>query len=513
MVVKDSEIITENLCNGDYFADMKGNDLMDRSDAEVRAADGSETAINQRFERNSFVDFVVIKLEETPSGTIAYKSMKSFLDAVRGYVDFSIGELLNLWMASMIYNGMADSSRKRYFAKLGTLYNEYCAGKNDTDNPFVIVKAGFDKMDVKTPDAFVLLCARMDRIVNTLLKDARSRPVLTIFFYLLFHASSDIIGAIDLKIDDYDPLFAQLDSLIDTSAFHHRRKYVFNLGQSQKRMPQLTAEVTTGIDCYLRSRGFDMESGFSGSLITALWIVKAHSLGIGLPDIRAVVSSVPDEFCYLSLVSPSCLTSGQAESIKRRVADAFSPAVNRWYAMKLRRKADYESMCAAMKEELTECYHKIEFFYPERVVVKRQGKKMVREHVPYIPDIVFFNIHPLYVNDIDSTVRRNGIGWVFRILNASDSEYSVIDRGSMLSFEKVVGQFTPDMKIEISDRAPMDIGRKVRITGGIMSGYEGMIYDIKEPGDTAGRIFCIKLSSSQFVRLQVSIEEIYIEPV
>ncbi len=461
----------------------------------------------------NFYSFVAIKLDQASPASIEYKSMKSFRDSIRHNNCLPVEDLLNIWVATMIDKGIAVSSRRRYFAKLGSIYKVYAAENGIDDAPFDSARRLYELKNIESHDDIEILCDRLTKSFNTLLKDAGSRPSLAVFLYSLFNASSDIEKAISLKVEDYDSRFAQLDTVIAPAAFHHRRRYVFDLSQSRKRMPQLVKEVCSEIEYYLRDKGMKLDKGFSGSMITALWISKAKEIGLKLSDIRAVATSIPEEYDYISRVHPSCLTTEQIESVKRRVADAFFPATNRWYAMKLRRGADFESARAAINDELPECYRKIEFFYPGRVMVKREGKKMVKKYMPYIPDIVFFNTLPLYVKDIDRTARRDEIGWVFRILNTPDSDYSVIDRNSMLSFEKAVGQFSPDMKIEISDRAPVEIGRKVRITGGIMEGYEGMIHDIKNGNDKTGRILCIRLSSSQFVRLQVNVEEIYIEPV
>jgi len=505
-------MISENLCQGGYAANSKGDEIVDAPQKKF-ARRICQVIDDNNIMSCGFCSFVVIKLKQASKTSIEYKSMKSFLDSVRFNNGLPVEDLLCIWAATMIDKGVAVSSRKRYFAKLGTIYKEYAAGNGIDSAPFATARELCEIQSIESHDNIRELYVRLVKSFDSLLKDAESHPSLAVFLYSLFNASSDIEKAIALKTDDYVPRFAQLDNVIAPAAFHHRRRYVFSLSQSQKRMPQLVKEVCYDIEHYFRGKGVKLDRGFAGPVITALWIAKARETGLKLSDIRATASSIPDGYDYLSLVRPSDLTPDQVESIKTRVANAFSPAANGWYAMKLRRRVEFESVRAAIMRELPECYRKTEFFYPAREVVKREGKRIVRERIHYIHDIVFFNIRPHYVKDIDRTIRRNGLGWVFRVMNTPDSDYSVIDRNSMFSFQRTVSQFTRDMRIEISDRASMEIGRRVRITGGLMAGYEGIIYDIKDNGSTTMRMFCIRLSSSQYVRLQVNIEEIYIEPV
>lgn len=461
-----------------------------------------------------FCNFVVIRLETASRASIEYKSLKSFHDSTRGSECMPLSDLLNIWAATMIDEGLAPSSRKRYLAKLAALYKEYCAGNRADDDPFDAVKPLCDRNRADSTAAIRDSCVGLCKIFGQLLDDSESRPALAVFLYMLFEASSEIEKSILLKVDDYAPRFAQLDGVIDTKMLHHRRKYVFGLNQSQKRMPQLVREVCSDVEKYMRARGISLPGGFCGTTAAAFWIAKARKTGLSLSDIKAVMAGpIPPEYDYLSLVRPAIMTSAEIQSVKRRVADAFFPATNRWFAMKLRPGRSFDSLCSVLKGRLPECFQKIEFFYPTRIVVKREGKKIQKTQVPFIPDIVFFNIHPCHVAAVDHAARTSAVGWVFRIVNAPGADYSVIDGNSMFLFEKAVGQFSTDMDIGLSDRLPVEIGRQVRITGGIMSGYEGTIYDIKGDGSEKGRLFCIELSSSSYLRLRADVEEFYIEPL
>ncbi len=58
----------------------------------------------------------------------------------------------------------------------------------------------------------------------------------------------------------------------------------------------------------------------------------------------------------------------------------------------------------------------------------------------------------------------------------------------MANFQRCIGQFTPDVKVELSDLGTkLACGRKVRVVGGIMQGYEGEIIDVED--DPGKRVF------------------------
>ncbi len=81
----------------------------------------------------------------------------------------------------------------------------------------------------------------------------------------------------------------------------------------------------------------------------------------------------------------------------------------------------------------------------------------------------------------------------------------------MLGFQQVVGEFTDDMKITLTKEAPIGIGRRVKIIGGIMAGYTGWIYDVKEGSDL--RQFYIRLSTDYAVRAEIKVSELYVRPI
>ncbi len=56
---------------------------------------------------------------------------------------------------------------------------------------------------------------KIESVFDTVMTDAKSKPELAVFLYLLFNASSDIEKAISLTTDEYTPEFASSTKLSD----------------------------------------------------------------------------------------------------------------------------------------------------------------------------------------------------------------------------------------------------------------------------------------------------------
>lgn len=457
-----------------------------------------------------FSESVAIRLSQVPESSIDYKAISSFLSATRDYTGLSLGEALRVWVATMIIYGLSPSSRKRYIGKLSSLYKEYAAGGIDGD-PFNGINDLSDTSLSANALALPAALERLGNIFDVMMADAITRPEVAVFLYLLFNASSDIGNAVSLTVYSYTPEFPQLDDIIRTADFHHRRRYIFDLGQSRKRLPQLIRETTAAIDLYLRTKDIRFPEPVTPAIILSLWIARALSLGISLQAIRRIAVPVPDDFACLRSVSPAALTPGEISDILHRVAESFAASRKRWYALKLRRSVSFDTLQPCIEDTLGKYYDPETLFYPRKEVSRRVDKKIITDTVPVIPDVVFFHVYPRQVRRLDSHIKAETIGWVFRTGSTPGSDYSIIDPRSMAAFQRMIGIFTSDIKVSLTTSAPVGIGRHVLITGGIMAGYEGTIYDIRQSSDL--RNIYIRLSDRYAIKTEVHVPEIYVRPM
>lgn len=459
----------------------------------------------------SFSEFVAIRLNQTSKRAMEYKSISSFLSSIKENDELALEESLKVWVCDMIDFGVAVTSRKRYVEKLSTLYKEYGNDGGITVNPFDSIK---ELCALEAPVNARLLqteLTKIEGVFDTIMTDAKSKPELAVFLYLLFNASSDIEKAISLTTEEYKPEFRQLDEIIKPAEFHHRRKYVFELNQSRKRMPQLVREVTDTIDSYFRVRNIKFPEGFTNKIILSLWMAKARRCSVRLADLKRIVDVIPTEYEYLQLVKSTMLTAEKIRSIKHQVAESFSPSGKRWYAIKLRRGVAYDILADNIKTNFAEYYNDRLLFYPQREIARRVEKRIVTSVAPIIPDVVFIYINPRYIRKVDTLIKSERLGYVFRISSDADSDYSVIAKSSMSVFQNMIGIFTPDIKVELTAESPVGLGREVLITGGIMSGYEGTIYDIKEGSDI--KQIYIRLSDKYSIKAEVKVEACFVKAI
>ncbi len=156
---------------------------------------------------------------------------------------------------------------------------------------------------------------------------------------------------------------------------------------------------------------------------------------------------------------------------------------------------------------------KVTLYYPTREIVFKENKKIIKREVPYIPGLLFFRIG---TNQIVPLMREIGdLAWCYKERNSPGANYSVIPRVEMERFQRYVGKFTEDVEMELASNSSLGIGRRVRITGGMMEGYEGEIQDIEESTENGcrRRLFQLNISSDQALRWTVSIEDVYIEAI
>lgn len=470
----------------------------------------------------NFCEFVAISQNQVAEASMDFKSRASFLHIAKRYPSLPVADQLGAWIAAMIDKGTAASTRKRYVEKLSTLYKDFNANaqtadntdnSDKTDDPFALVRPLRDLELTSGGKDIYEQCRLLDNVFTVVMNDAKSNPPVALFLYMLFNASADIEKAISLRTDEYVPVFPQLEKIIDPLSFHHRRRYVFDLNQTRKRMPQLVREVLKEIRGYLSLRRIKFSDPFSPVTFVALWTAKARESGVTLSDLRAMLDVVPSEFGYLNYIKGSPLSESAKMSIKKNVAEAFWPTDDRWYAMKLRRGASFDEVKKLLGMDKPDDTPETSLFYPMRTVVKKAGRKMVKDQIPYIEDVVFIQTRKDIVSKIDRAIRHEGYGWMFRQSANPGSDYSIIDKAAMKAFQRAVGEYTPDIKVELTSDKPVGIGRKVRIAGGAFSGYSGIIYDVADKeGDESRRIF-IRLSEEYGIKVDIKIEDYLVEPI
>lgn len=448
-----------------------------------------------------------VLLSEPQKSLTAY-ALESLLEVMRKDGAEDIDEnLLRLWIATMVISGKKPSTVRRYFGRLHALYLER-VGEKATD-VFEAVAPVFSALkEVNIKDA----AENLSFVKRLLAKNERSFDWQTtcIFFYLLYTPAASITDAAELTFADVPRFCPQIDDIISSFSSSHGRKYVFALRQGKSRPHEIDRRLTKELQQLLSSAGMQFEGGFSRASITSLWITAALKCGVSLQDIRACIGIVPQEYAVLSILGKCEIDDYRKERIICAVADSINDYAMRWFVMKLRQGVSVSDIKDRIDETLPGRLNSMTLYYPTRSEIRKEGRKRIEEEIPYLPNVLFFKTQSHKVKCLFANI--GDLAWCYKTSNSSDSSYAIIPNRQMSIFQQCIGSFTSDIKMDLVEGRPMlEKGRKVRITGGIMAGYEGEILDVAVDSDQ--RIFFLSITDDTRARWTVHVEDVFIQPL
>lgn len=243
--------------------------------------------------------------------------------------------------------------------------------------------------------------------------------------------------------------------------------------------------------------------------IKALWGAFAHKAGVAPAVARAVLGDLPPECAWLSPVRAANIDEADRMAVICRVADFINPAAPRWHVMRLRRGITPDDIRATVGEGTeTSLYTSPPFalYYPTRRVARREGKKLTFHDEPFLPGILFFRTRTDRVAAL--MARMADKAWCYRTVNTPNAPYAVIPDAEMERFRKYTGCLTPDADVALADTRTLGPGTRVRITGGVMEGYEGVVY-----GRGEDLTFALRLTADTALKWTVSVPPDMVEPL
>lgn len=424
--------------------------------------------------------------------------------------DDAIPSLLTLWIFRMAWLGLSPSTRKRYFGKIHSLYKEWKSGAGD--DPFLPLK-GLAEAPFSLPSDDIADNLRILRPLFNIAPDAPEAIPVHLFLYLLLDPSISPSQAINLKFDSPTPDCPQIDDIIDARRkVAGRAKYIFPLSQGKKRDTQILRKLLTPMREALASAGLSFPSAFSRDSITEIWIAAALKNGISPTEVRSIVASLPTSLSLLSTLPAVTIPEERKTEILRKVADSICDNASQWFVMKMRAGQTPESIKERIAENAPEIFPLLEFFYPTHKVAKKSPKgKIIHKETPILPGILFFKAPR---NKVALLMSRIGdAAWCYKWVNAAGSDYCSISRSEMLAFQKHIGSFTDDirMEIEVSARA-FAKGDAVKISGGRMEGHEAIVESSDSRNGT--RTYTLRLTNFLLAKWTVSdVEEFYLQPL
>lgn len=463
---------------------------------------------SQAYNKLDFICFCEQILKSAQEKSVTYYAVGSFLEMLKSSDYLVVTEdVVGHWVGYLLMKGMKFSSVKRYFGRMHSLYNEWREGNGEDvfENVLPILD---EKYQISAEESKQNLS-----FVNRLLSRNETSgqwTITKIFLFLLYNVELTFADVVNLTFDSYKNTNPQSDDIVDTQEKSFGRKYVFDLRQGKSSESRIVKNLTADISTLLCGAGMKFSAGFSRSSITSMWISAAMAAGVDLRDIKAILTFIPADYYALNLIPKRNLGEKAKNGIICRVANYINDNTSRWFVMKIRSGVSVDDVKKRIDEELPGKLKSMILYYPTRTSVKKEGKKTIKEEIPYIPNLLFFKTQR---NKIRSLFAKIGdLAWCFRVSAGADNEYAVISNNEMTNFQRSIGQFTPDIKMELveMDRS-LTKGRRVRIVGGMMAGYEGEIIDVDNEPEM--KMFFLSITNSTMASWKVKIEDVFIEPL
>ncbi len=466
---------------------------------------------NQQNITHNLREFVVNAFSESTAGTLANKALLSFSSSVNSHGMEGLGEdVLRIWIADMILAGLRLTTRKRYLNSIHSL----CRARYDfsQSDPFENVREDLNRdFDARLEEAGANL-----KIVGNILRKAAAAgecECYDIFLCLLYDVNASMRDIINFSFDDAQGRLPQIEDIAETRKKSGRTKYVFGLRQGQARDTQIGRELIKELHSMLCDNGMRFNASFSRDSIREIWIAAALECGIRTEEIRSVVDAMPEGFAFLEMVRPLELTDGKKAKIIKKVADHINDNTKYWFVMRLRAGKTPDDVKELIKAKNEALYKDIRFYNPTHTVTRegRNGKR-IREEVPYLPGILFFYLRR---DEVGMLFNRyiGTLAWCYRYANTPDSPYSAISRREMERFQRHVGEFTDDIRMDMVTREqPLAVDDVVKVYGGVMDGSVCTITGVKNKNGT--RTYSLRLTDSTSFRWTVSdVEDISLEPL
>lgn len=387
------------------------------------------------------------------------------------FTDFNIRTLRD-WIVAMLCAGCSLQTVLYYLENVAAIYNKGVRiGLAPKTDAFRQLKAELLAADGETVSRTV------KDSLNALsrLAKGRARMVGEMQYYadlLLFSFYTrglSIAEMLSLTAADLPGLPPEADAIAQRYR-EPRRRSIFPRGA--------IANVEQRTKMIAHHAGIDTPPDMSVGQITGrLWILAALRLGIPAESIAGCRMPGSADLAILSFAETAAteLPEDEIRDITRRVAASISSNPLHWHVMKLRPRHTYDEVRSRLS---TARFKHIDYFYPHDEISRRIGKRLEFRQKPILPYVLFFRSKD---TDIAPMFKHIGdLAWCYR--NNRRGAYAEIPRHEMERFQRTIGSFTPDFEVTpLGTTETLGIGRRVRVTGGPMAGYEGEIYDIADP--------------------------------
>ncbi|WP_297905027.1 UpxY family transcription antiterminator [uncultured Parabacteroides sp.] len=143
----------------------------------------------------------------------------------------------------------------------------------------------------------------------------------------------------------------------------------------------------------------------------------------------------------------------------------------RWFAMRATYRRS-KNVCELLEKEKIEC------FIPMRYETREIRGKKKRELVPVVQNLMFVYAAPKVIQEIKSKVE-----YLQYIVNTRSGEKIIVPEEQMRRFIAVAGTYDEQLLWFKPEEVNLAKGTRVRITGGVFEGQEGVFIKVRGARD------------------------------
>ncbi|MDE6794733.1 MAG: hypothetical protein K2J63_05445 [Muribaculaceae bacterium] len=414
------------------------------------------------------------------------------------FTDFNIRTLRD-WIVAMLCGNCSLQTVLYYLENVAALYNKAVKlGQAPKTDAFRQLKA--ELLETKGDS----LSRTVKDSLSSLSRLAKGRAPLTgdmvyygdLLLFSFYNRGLSIPEILGMTADDLADMPEEAVTIADKYR-EKRREKIFPRG-AVNTVEQRTKMIAHHI-------GLDTPPDMTvGEITSRLWILAALRLGIPAGTIAQCNLPQSADLAVLEFAKTDSepISDAEIRHITRQVADSITYNPEHWHVMKLRAHHSYEEVRDRLK---TAKFKHIEYFYPQEEISRKIGKKLEFEHRPILPYVLFFRSKD---TDIAPMFKHIGdIAWCYRY--TPKGAYAVVPPAEMSRFQRTIGHFTPDFDIQPLGTSKIGIGEMVRVIGGPMAGYEGVVYAIEDGSNT--RLFRLQVLAENGIEWKMDIDERQIE--
>ncbi len=439
-------------------------------------------------------DFFRVKANEAGSETSKANALRAIDALARFTGGAEIGfdsfnpEMLGEWVSRLLFLGYSPKTISNNILKrLAPLYNKAVdAGLAEPNDIFRRFQAGLNDDNAGNiyagagPDTFGRIQSIVRADYHAYPAKRLARDILLLSIFTGGMSFGEIAG---FKKDDYS---GDNECILEIVRRYSkpRNKYLFPLDQIHSTPRQLDRRVGSLIHEVLSGCGLKLSPTPSDTSFS-LWALAALGCGVPAADVAACIPAERRGCAVTAMAQPSDIDDERKTEIRNLVAATLSDNPLRWFAMHLRRNADYDMLTRRLKEKNISLD---DIYYPMEEIVRRTGRRNVFENRPVISWLLFFRERVTALGGLFNEI--GDLAWCYRYTNDVRSRYAVISEDEIMQYRTTLGTLTSSTPIVADEDVSFNEGDCLVILGGALNGRHAIFVEQKKApkGKDGGKI-------------------------